>query len=225
MTFPKYSFIILNIILVGGFILIVSKGYKKGLVNQVFGFFSMFLAGLIAWIFYLPFGKLFKIMPQSLAPFQDSVLSRFFYQKTNAFLWFIIIFAVAFIIIKFINKVFSIISKAPIINKINQILGLGLSLINYVIFIILLVFGLSLPVFSNGSEVIDGSILKYKDQGKKMLLPILQKPLELLQSTQSVIRTPKQATVGDVENMQKWLLNNKLNEEEVRMFFKEIKDE
>lgn len=225
MILPNYSTLVLNIILVSGFILIVNKGYKKGLINQLFGFFSMFIAIVIAWILYIPFGKLFAVLPKNLAPFQSTILSSFFYQKTNAFLWFIILFIVALIIIKFIGKVLEIISKVPIINKLNQILGLGFSLINYVVFVLLLVFGLSLPIFINGSEVIDKSLLKYSDQVNKTLFSKVEKPLDQLQSTQHVIKSPKQATVSDVENMQAWLVNNKVNISEISEFFKEIKDE
>ncbi len=225
MYLPNYSYIVLNIILVSGFILIVNKGYKKGLLSQLFGFFTMFIAIILAWVFYLPFGKLFEILPKSLAPFQSSILSSFFYQKTNSFLWFIIIFIVTFIIIKFIGKVLSIISKVPIINKINQILGVGFSLINYVIFVLLLIFGLSLPVFVNGSEVVDKSFLKYSQQVSRIFLPKVEVPLDQLQATQHVIKSPKQATVNDVKKMQVWLLSNKVNTEEIKEFFKEIKDE
>lgn len=225
MTLPNYSGMIINIFLIALFLISVYRGYKKGFITQVIGFFTLILAGIIAWTLYLPFGKLFSIIPKNMAPFQTTSLSEFFYQKSNAILWYIIIFIVSLIIIKFITIFLNLISKAPIINLINRVLGVGVSLISYIFIVWLLVFGLSLPLFVNGNEVIETSILKYNEVVAEKAGPILEKPLEQLTSLQKVISKPDQATTSDVENMQKWMLNNKVSLEDVVNFFKELKDE
>lgn len=225
MVLPEYTAILINIFLIITLIIAIYTGYKKGFISQVIGFFSLILSGLIAWMLYVPFGKLFSILPKNLAPFQTTSLENFFYIKSNSILWYIIIFIVSLIIIKFISKVLDIISQAPIINIINRLLGVGFSFINFAMIVWLLIFALSLPIFSNGKDMIDKSFLKYKDQIVALVLPIIDESLNELQSTQSIIKKPQQATTADIENMQKWLLKNKVSLEEVLSFFKEIKDE
>lgn len=160
-----------------------------------------------------------------MAPFQTTNLKDFFYLKTNSILWFIILFFVALILIKFIAKVLDLISRAPILNFINRVLGVGFSLINVLLISGLLVFGLSLPLFTNGQDVIEDSVLKYNENVVNKITGVIKSPIKQLQSVQEVIKKPKQAKANDVENMQEWLLNNKVALEDVMKFFKEIKDE
>ena len=225
MTLGNNTGLYINIFLILVLVFSVFRGYRKGFIIQVIGFFSLILAAVVAWILYPSFGKLFQILPNSMAPFQTTNLKDFFYLKTNSILWFIILFFVALILIKFIAKVLDLISRAPILNFINRVLGVGFSLINVLLISGLLVFGLSLPLFTNGQDVIEDSVLKYNENVVNKITGVIKSPIKQLQSVQEVIKKPKQAKANDVENMQEWLLNNKVALEDVMKFFKEIKDE
>ena len=225
MILPNYAGLIVNIFLLATLLILIYSGYRKGFITQIVGFFSIILAGLIAWTLYKPFGSLFIIIPERLVPFQTTNLKGFFLLKSNSLLWYIIIFLTALIIIKFITKVLDLISKAPFINTLNRLLGVIFSMINFAFIVWILIFALSLPLFTNGNDVIDNSLLKYNHDIIELIDPLLEKPLEQLSSTQQVIKKPEQATTEDIENMQKWLIKNKISIEDVLTFFKEIKDE
>lgn len=222
MELANNAVLIVNIFLVILLLTCVYKGYKRGFINQLIGFFTLILAGLAAWILYLPFGKLFKIIPMAIVPFQSSSLSEFFYQKSNALLWFVIIFTVSLLIIKFIAKVLDVISKAPILNLINRIFGVAFSLINFTLIVWVLTFVLSMPFFINGNEIKAKSLLKYQDEIIEKISPLIAEPTKELTSLQQFVKKPSQASTSDVENLQKWMLKNKVDIIDVVKFFKEI---
>lgn len=222
MTLIDNSYLIVNIFLIVFLIYSVNKGYKRGLVLQILGLFSMLIAATIAWVFYIPFGSLYAVLPKSLAPFQNTNLSSFFYEKSNAFLWFVIIFLLAFFIIKLLAKVLNIITKTPGINFINRMLGVVFSLINYTLIVGFLIFVLSLPFFKEGNQIIDNSYLRYNEEIINQVQPLIIKPLKQLQSTQKIFTKPRQASTQDIENMQNWLIDNRVTTDEVKEFFKEI---
>lgn len=226
MDLPNNAGTIINIGLILILLFLMYKGYKKGFITQVVGLFSLLAAAIIAWILYVPFGSLFKVVPKTMVPFQNTNLHEFFYTKVNAMLWFIIIFITAFIIIKFVTKILDLISKAPFINLVNRVLGLAFSLINFILIVWLLIFALSTPLFTNGDEVIENSLLKYNQPLLERLDSIvLNKPIEQLKATQQIIKMPNQASEKDILNMQDWLVKNKVSLSDVSDFFKEIKGE
>ena len=225
MELPKNAALIVNLFIILLFFICVFRGYKKGLINQIIGLFTLMLAGIIAWILYLPFGKLFEIIPQAMVPFQSTSLSEFFYEKSNAMLWFVIIFVVSLLIIKFIAKVLDVISRAPILNIINRLFGVAFSMINFALIIWVLTFALSLPFIVNGDEIKAKSLLKYQETIIENVLPFVSEPIIELASMQQVVKKPGQATTSDVENMQKWMLKNKVDLIDVISFFKEIENE
>ena len=226
MDLPNNAGTIINIGLILIVLFLMYKGYKKGFITQVVGLFSLLAAAIIAWILYVPFGSLFKVVPKTMVPFQNTNLHEFFYTKVNAMLWFIIIFITAFIIIKFVTKILDLISKAPFINLVNRVLGLAFSLINFILIVWLLIFALSTPLFTNGDEVIENSLLKYNQPLLERLDSIvLNKPIEQLKATQQIIKMPNQASEKDILNMQDWLVKNKVSLSDVSDFFKEIKGE
>lgn len=226
MDLPNNAGTIINIGLILILLFLMYKGYKKGFITQVVGLFSLLASAIVAWVLYVPFGKMFKIIPKTMVPFQKTNLHEFFYIKVNSMLWFIIIFIIVFIIIKFVTKILDLISKAPFINLINRILGVAFSLINFILIAWLLIFGLSTPLFTNGDEVIENSLLKYnKPILEKLDSVIINNPIEQLQATQQIIKMPNQADEEDILNMQKWLVKNKVSLNDVSDFFKEIKGE
>lgn len=226
MNLPNNSGLMINILLIFILIFLVYKGYRKGFITQIVGMFSLLLAGVVAWFLYLSFGKLFKIVPTTMVPFQNTTLHEFFYTKINSMLWFVIIFIVAFIIIKFITKVLDVISKAPLINIVNRIFGVAFSLVNFILIVWLLVFALSTPLFANGDKIIERSFLKYNQPLLQQVDKLISNhPIEQLQATQQIIKTPEQANEEDILSMQNWLVKNKVSLKDITKFFKEIRNE
>lgn len=213
---------IINIALVVLLIIFLVYGYKKGFVSQVLTFLGLGVALFIAWLLYRPFGLMFAITPRSIVPFQMSVLGDFFYTKINSFVWFIIITLIAFIIIKLLKPIVEALSKAPVIRFFDGLAGMLLSFIFYALIVIGSIFVLSLPVFSNGQEMIERSGLKYVEHITGEIANVFEEDISRMQSVQTIAFEPVQASPEDVKNVMKYLDDNGVLLSRVNEFLKEI---
>lgn len=216
------STFLLNLILVLIFLFFVIRGYKKGVVTQFFTLFTLVGAIFIAWFLYKPFGVLFKVTPAYLVPFQDTVLEAFFYTKINAYVWFVILFIIAFIFLKFLKVVFNTITKVPGISLVNKLLGMGFGVINYIIVAFLMIYILSMPMFSNGVSMIEHSLLNPIVTVTNNIMPSIHERLEAFELFEILANETKQASVEDVENMQEYLEKNNISLDSINEFINEV---
>lgn len=216
------STFILNIILVVIFIFFVFRGYRKGVITQFFMLFTLVGAIFIAWFLYKPFGALFKITPAFLVPFQDTVLEQFFYTKVNGYVWFIILFVIAFIFLKFLKVVFNTISKVPGLSLVNKILGMAFGVVNYVIVAFVMIYIISMPIFTNGVSMVEHSLLNPIVQMTNKIVPTINNRLTEFEVFDILMSDAKQATIEDVENMQHYLEKNNISVENITQFINEV---
>lgn len=200
------------------------RGYKKGFVIQFFGLFSIVLSAFIAWFLYLPFGKLFPITPKSTVPFQETILQSFFYEKVNSMVWYVIIFFISFIVLKILKHVLNIVFKVPGLSFINRITGVLIGLVNTVAISFLMIYALSLPIFTNGPAYIERSLLNNVVTITNVVSPYIIESLEKTQIFEAV-ESSEQASVEDVIKMQEYLEKNKISSPEINEFFKEINND
>ena len=149
------STLILNLIIIGLFLFFLLVGYKKGFIKQLFKLVTLFVSLMVANILHESFGALFKITPKFLVPFQDTVLEQFFYVKINSFVWFIVLFIITLIFLKFLSVAFDFIAKAPVLSSINKWLGMAFGTINFVFVSYILIFVISMPIFTNGVMMVE----------------------------------------------------------------------
>lgn len=216
------STFLLNIILVAIFLFFVIRGYRKGVVTQFFTLFTLIGSIFIAWFLYKPFGMMFKVTPAYLVPFQDTVLESFFYTKVNGYVWFVVLFVIAFIFLKFLKVVFNTISKVPGINLVNKLLGLAFGVVNYVVVAFLLIYVLSMPMFTNGVSMIEHSLLNPIVTVTNNIMPSINERLAEFEVFEIMMSDTKQATVEDVENMQHYLEKNNISLDSINEFINEV---
>ncbi len=176
----------------------------------------------IAWFLYKPFGVLFKITPTFLVPFQDTILEEFFYTKINGYVWFIILFVGAFLLLKFLKVMFHAVSKVPGINLINKILGAVFGFINFIIISFIMIYFLSMPMFTNGVSLVEHSLLKPMVDISNTIAPRVVERLEDIEILNELSNDPKQASVEDVEHMQEYLEKNNIKIDNIEQFIKEV---
>ena len=216
------STFILNAIIIVVLIFCIYRGYSKGMINQFFNIFTLVAAVAISWFLYVPFGKLFAITPKTLVPFQGSILDSFFYEKINSYIWFIILFIIAYIFLKFLKVIFNVIAQVPGISHINQFLGIFFGLINFTLISFLMIYLLSFPVFTNGVNLIEHSLLKPVVETSNLVIPNLAERLHEFEAFNTLVKDPKQASVEDVENMRKFLEKNNVSMENINKFIGEL---
>lgn len=217
------SVMFLNLILMIILVFYIIRGYKKGAVKQFFSLFSLIIALFFAYFFYIPFGQLFKVTPAAIVPFQGSVLEGFFYIKVNSLVWFLILFITGFIFMQFLKVVFNLFSKVPGISFINKVSGVAFGVFNYVIVSLIIIFFLSMPIFTNGPSLINNSLLNPSLKIGEKVIPRIANDLENYELFNVLMNNPKQASVDDVLRMQKYLEDNNVSLDKINEFMMEIK--
>ena len=133
------------------------KGYKRGFILQVIGILSIIIGFSLAMLLCTTFAENIKFLQiASDANAMETLMNEF----GNVIIWFLILFFVIKFLVnllgKFINKVF----KLPILKTVNQLLGVIIGFFISTLTIILVASILRFPIFNNGEEIIEKSLLK-----------------------------------------------------------------
>lgn len=215
----------LNTALIALFIYFVIKGYRKGFVSQIFDLLTLAVALLVAWFLYTPLGEMFAIVPKSFTPFQNSILAEFFEIKINSFIWFIIVFLTTYIFLKFLAKIFNLVSKAPIISGLNRFLGVVFGIVNFIVVALIIGMVLSMPIFSDGVEAVKESKLSNIIEYSDFIMPWLEENFEEFDAIDILKKKPQQATKEDIEKIKDYLEKNELPFDKINEFIKEFNNE
>ena len=147
----------INILIIGYLILSLFKGYKRGFILQIIGIFSIIIGFGLSMLLCTTFAENFKFLQSA----SDSNASETLMNELgNVVIWFIILYFIIKIIVNylgvFINKLF----RLPILKTVNQVLGVIAGFFISSLSIILVASILRFPIFSNGEEIIEKSLLK-----------------------------------------------------------------
>lgn len=214
--------LIINLFLIAMFVLFILIGYKKGFLVQLIDFLGLIVCLFIAWLFSGAFGKLFSIFPKGFTPFNGTVLSDFFYQQLNSVVWFMIIFIVCWIIVKLLKIIVKQVDLIPIVSTVNKVLGIAFAGLRLLLLSFVMVFFLVSPLFRNGNEVIEGSLLKYFRQYGMETIDFIAKPVGELTLVQEFMENPKQVSEEDVKKIITWFESNGIDQQTINEFFIQI---
>lgn len=148
-------FMIVNIVVVVAVLLAIFIGYKKGMVYELLSLCSFIVAFLLAYILSPIFSKHFALF-ETGQDFTSMLMSGFI----NQVVWFVIIIIAVKLIFGIIIPLSSIISKLPLIGFINRLGGALVGIFNGFVWVLLLSLILSTPLFKNGNEVRENTLIK-----------------------------------------------------------------
>jgi len=140
--------------------LLVFQGYRKGFLNKILSSVSFLVIVIVGWNLAPAFSTVFKILPRSYAPYQDTPLADFFYMYTNQILIFVVIVVLASIVIFLLKPITEIFTSVPGISFVNATLGAFFGVVEMTLFSFVLLFVLHSPIIQNGQEVIDQTFFK-----------------------------------------------------------------
>ena len=163
MNIPEAYFMYLNVIIALIYLAFIIIGYCKGFIYGVISVIYTGLALFISWLLSPVLSNLYPIVNMESESLEAQLLNKFIdtNQIINNVLYFVIIYLVLkvlYIIISLIVKAFN---KVPVLGTFNKILGGILGFVNATIVALLISVVLTLPVFKNGNEARDASVLKY----------------------------------------------------------------
>ena len=147
----------INILIIGYLILSLFKGYKRGFILQIIGIISIIIGFGLSMLLCTTFAENFKFLQSASDSNASETLMNEF---GNVVIWFMILYFIIKIIVNylgvFINKLF----RLPILKTVNQVLCVISGFFISSLSIILVASILRFPIFSNGEEIIEKSLLK-----------------------------------------------------------------
>ena len=135
-------------------VLLVFLGYRKGFLSKILSCFSFVVILFLGWQLAPSFSKVFKILPKSYAPYQDTPLADFFYTYANQILIFVVIVLLASVILFLLKPIAQLFKELPVISFANSLFGAFLGIIEMVLLCFAMLFVLHTPMIKNGAAVI-----------------------------------------------------------------------
>lgn len=153
------------IVLMLGFII---KSYIDGFILSLYDLCAAIFILFVSYHLATNFGYKIPLIPESVLPqlafsqieIIDWMLNAAFAYFANLVVWFLILVIVLNIISFFIRKMIKSVSKVRLLSGINRIAGALLGSVKGIMAIIVMGWLLSLPVFSNGKQMVANSLLQ-----------------------------------------------------------------
>ena len=163
MVIPQNCFIYISVFIVAIYLIMMIVGYKRGLLYELIGLFFTALSVAAAWFVSPVLAGLFPIIDLANYSDETKLLSKLFdlNQLINTIAYFLIVFLLLKLLYFFLSLLLKSLNKVPVIGTLNKFLGSVFGVLNATIIVLCLSMLLSLPIFSNGKEVRENTILRY----------------------------------------------------------------
>ena len=163
MIIPQNVFIFISLFIIALYIVMMIIGYNKGFLYELISLVYTGLSLGIAWLISPVLAEQFPLLnAEKLGDKFKLIVSLFPVEKVlNIAVYFLIVFLVLKLFYLFISMILKSLNKLPVIGKMNQVLGALSGIINATIITLAISMLFTLPIFKNGKEVREGTILKY----------------------------------------------------------------
>ena len=138
-------------------------GYNKGFLYEIVNLAYTAIALAVSWFVSPVFAKLFPLIDLDKVSSETKLINNLFNlnELINTIAYFVIIFLLLKILYIFISLLVKSLNKIPVIGGFNKILGGVFGIFNATIITLFISILLSLPLFKNGNQVKENTILKY----------------------------------------------------------------
>lgn len=186
------------------YILCVLKGYKKGFFCAFISLVSLGIALFCAYLFSPVVSKYIMLLPSQVFDSGIAIIDQRLSVMMNQWLWFVIIFFVIRIVLRIIESLIKVLQNLPLVKQVSAILGACLGLIEATIYCLILCVICCLPLFENGTQLIQKSLLKPIQQGTSYVLSDYVQPLLELEEIQSF--DSEAFTDEQVQQLETWFI-------------------
>ena len=146
----------INIFITIYLILSLVRGYKFGFILQIIGILSNLIGFGVAMLLCTTFAENLKILQIANDASATETLMN---ELGNVVIWFIILYFIIKTIVNYLGRFINKLFKLPILKTVNRVLGVIVGFFIGAFTIILLASILRFPIFSNGEEIIEKSLL------------------------------------------------------------------
>ena len=215
--------LIANILLIIVVLLSIKTGYKNGLVLSIINLFGWLFALGVAWWLYPLLSGAFTIIPISLLG-SDNVMSFVLQVYLNQIVWFLIVFFIIKILTTTIIKpIVKIIGKIPLVKEINGILGAVFGVIIALFYSIIACFILSMPIISNGEQIIDESLLRYTGDVSDKVFEVVMSNSDGIKKIFAFLDQSSELSPENIDKLNQWLEKNNIKQETIDEFWEGYK--
>lgn len=165
MVIDEKYFIYVSISIVVLYLVFMIIGYKKGFLYELVSLGYTFISILISWMVSPTLASLYPII--DINSFTDNDLIDKLVNINpiiNTIAYFIIIFLFLKLFYLVLSLILKGLNKLPVIGKLNQILGLFAGIINATVVTLAISMLFTLPLFKNGNDIRNKTILMFIDK-------------------------------------------------------------
>lgn len=223
MIFPVEYIPILNGLVVFLFIFCIYSGYKQGFLLKAIGCIGFLAVGFISWFLAPYISNILSLFPKELTPLKDTILSQLFYRQLNTMCVFAILFILLSIIVVCLKPFLKIVCHIPILSQINRCLGVVFGFVQGFIVISVVCLLFRTPLFSNGGNIVQQSLLKPVSKVSDSVLFFANDYFSQLESVQKLLTPSHTLDNQDWDAIASWLSSQNINGEEIERFIQSIR--
>lgn len=217
MYFSKFSIQIIQLL----FILFLGyqlySGFKKGFLNRLLSLVAWITTMVGGWFLAQYLSKNIQLFPPQYL--QEGILQDVIASLLNFWVFYILLIIIIRILFLFIKPVINKIGMLPLLNQVNQLLGTLFGFIITMIVSILCVVLLKVPLFENGQEVIDHTLLRWSNPIVELGFSTVVDQFEDYIALQKVLA--KEAVTEEVEKVIDLLKSFQFTNEDITRFLEE----
>lgn len=211
-TISSSAMLIMDIAVIVLYVWFLISGYKKGLILQIFTLLDTVLSLFLAWRYCDIVAKRFVLWPRNWTPFQDTLFKDAAYAFCNQIICFLVIFLILKLVFLLLEHMIEGIHDVPVLKQIGGIFGSLLGIIGATIWAMVICVILNLPLFTNGAEAVDATLL-----GKinTCVLDVSSRyggPVDSSDIFNKIYTSTKDLNEKDRQQVQKWLDDNGFKE-------------
>ena len=225
MTIPNEGMIVVNMIVIVLAVVNLIAGIRRGFLLQLVDTIGLIAALFAAWLFSPVLAGWVMLIPSSLNPLEGTLLAPFFQVMMNQLIWFIVLFLVCRLVLFLFKPLVKALGHLPLVRQVNQLLGALFGLVNTMIWMVILAVILLLPVFDNGQQIVDHTLLALPGKAAAVLNQRLAElPLDQQQMDQ-LTEGWNQLTDEDRQWIRDWLSEHSITPEQIEKLLDEMRGE
>ncbi len=178
---------IINVMALIILIICVWKGYKDGFALSLYDLVSFVLILFIAYSVAISLASVLPLVPQSVLTqltianneLLDMMINVALFYLINLLVWFLILFIGLKVLSLLLRQVLKAFKNIPLLGKCNQYLGVFFGIIKTYLLILLMGWVFSLPVFTNGTAMVNASVIAPINNISKEVFTSLNKAYDL----------------------------------------------
>ena len=178
---------IINVMALIILIICVWKGYKDGFALSLYDLVSFVLILFIAYSVAISLASVLPLVPRSVLTqltianneLLDMMINVALFYLINLLVWFLIVFIGLKVLSLLLRQVLKAFKNIPLLGKCNQYLGVFFGIIKTYLLILLMGWVFSLPVFTNGTAMVNASVIAPINNISKEVFTSLNKAYDL----------------------------------------------